>query len=102
MVLYNGDKAWNAATRLGEMIQAPRRRFATWALRWKAVTSWLTRKGGMNPVRLPKGNIFEPLIKALHTSAQGEFVDCVGMTNQMLEQSGSESRIHRTHQFVYT
>ena len=36
---------------------------------------------------LPSGNIFEPFIKALHTSAHGEFRDSIDMTNQMLEQS---------------
>lgn len=50
---------------------------------------------------LPRGNIFEPLIRALHTSEYDEFYDSIGMTNQMLERSGvNQNFIEHVNSFV--
>ena len=87
MVVYNGDKAWNAATRLRDMIRVPEA-IHDLGIAMDGGYILVDEKRLYESGELPSGNIFEPLIKALHTSAKGEFVDSFSMTNQMLEQSG--------------
>ena len=87
MVVYNGDKAWSAATRLSGMIQEPEA-FRNLGIAMDGGYVLVDEKRLYESGGLPSGNIFGPLIKAMHTSAKGEFVDSFSMTNQMLEQSG--------------
>ena len=79
MVLYNGDKGLERCDEAGRNDSGAGGVSRPGHCDGGRLPSWLTRKGGMNPVSLPKGNIFEPLIKALHTSAQGEFRDSFDM-----------------------
>ena len=51
--------------------------------------------------RLPSGNIFEPLIKTLHTSSSDEFVDNFKKTDQMLKESGENQKyIEHVYSFI--
>ena len=87
MVVYSGDRTWNAGTRLRDMIHVPAA-FRDLGIAMDGGYILIDEKRLYESGGLPSGNIFEPLITALHTSIFGEFFDSVGMTNQMLEQSG--------------
>ena len=51
--------------------------------------------------QLPSGNIFEPLIKTLHTSSSDEFVDNFKKTDQMLKESGENQKyIEHVYSFI--
>ena len=51
--------------------------------------------------QLPSGNIFEPLIKTLHTSGSDEFVDNFKKTDQMLKESGENQKyIEHVYSFI--
>ena len=72
MVVYNGEKAWNAATRLRDMIQTPAA-FRDLGIAMDGGYILVDEKHLYESGKLPSGNIFEPLITALHTSGFGEF-----------------------------
>ena len=86
MVIYNGDKAWNAETRLRDMIDAPEA-FSEMGVVMDGGYILIDEKRLYESGQLPSGNIFEPLITALHTGSVYEFFDSVKTTEQMLEES---------------
>ena len=87
MVVYNGEKAWNAATRLHDMIHTPAA-FRDLGIAMDGGYILVDEKRLYESGGLPSDNIFGPLIKALHTRADDEFAHGYDMTTQMLEQSG--------------
>ena len=100
MVVYSGDKAWNVGTRLRDMIHVPAA-FRDLGIAMDGGYILIDEKRLYESGGLPSGNIFEPLITALHTSIFGEFFDSVGMTNQMLEQSGvNQNFIEHVNSFI--
>ena len=86
MVIYNGDDAWNAETRLRNMIDAPEA-FSDIGVVMDGGYILIDEKRLYESGQLPSGNIFEPLITALHTSSVYDFFDSVKTTEQMLEES---------------
>ncbi len=86
MVIYNGDSAWNAETRLRDMIDAPEA-FSEMGVVMDGGYILIDEKRLYESGQLPSGNIFEPLITALHTGSVYEFFDSVKTTEQMLEES---------------
>ncbi len=100
MVIYNGDDAWNAETRLRNMIDTPeafRGTGFTMDGRYVLIDERRLYESG----QLPSGNIFEPLIKTLHTSSADEFVDNFKKTDQMLKESGEDQKyIEHVYSFI--
>ena len=100
MVIYNGDDAWNAETRLRNMIDTPaafRGMGFTMDGRYVLIDERRLYESG----QLPSGNIFEPLIKTLHTSSADEFVDNFKITDQMLKDSGENQKyIEHVYSFI--
>ena len=86
MVIYNGDKAWNAETRLRDMIDAPEA-FREMGVVMDGGYILIDEKRLYESGQLPSGNIFKPLFTALHTGSVYEFFDSVKTTEQMLEES---------------
>ena len=100
MVIYNGDSAWNAKTRLRNMIDAPEA-FRKMGVVMDGGYILIDEKRLYDSGQLPSGNIFAPLITALHTSNFGEFRDSIKMTDQMLEKSGeNQEYIEHVNSFI--
>ena len=100
MVIYNGDKTWNAATRLRDMIDAPKA-FRKMGVVMDGGYILIDEKRLYESGQLPSGNIFEPLITALHTSSVYEFFDSVKTTGQMLKESDvNQEFIEHVNSFI--
>ncbi len=91
IVLYNGDKTWNAETRLCNMIHTPAA-FSGMGFTVDGRYVLIDEKELYKTGQLPSGNIFEPLIKTLHTRSSDEFVDNFKKTDQMLNESGENQK----------
>ena len=100
MVIYNGDKAWNAETRLRDMIDAPKA-FRDMGVVMEGGYILIDEKELYKTGQLPSGNIFKPLIKTLHTSSSDEFVENFKKTDQMLKESGENQKyIEHVYSFI--
>ena len=100
MVIYNGDKTWNAETRLRDMIDAPKA-FRDMGVVMEGGYILIDEKELYKTGQLPSGNIFEPLITALHTNDVDEFFDSVKTTEQMLEESDvNQEFIEHVNSFI--
>ena len=100
MVLYNGDKTWNAETRLCNMIDAPEAFFDIGVV-IDGGYILIDEKELYKTGQLPSGNIFKPLITALHTNNVDVFFDSVKTTGQMLEESDvNQEFIEHVNSFI--
>ena len=100
MVIYNGDKAWNAETRLRDMIDAPKA-FRDMGVVMEGGYILIDEKELYKTGQLPSGNIFKSLITALHTNDVDEFFDNVKTTEQMLEESDvNQEFIEHVNSFI--
>ena len=100
MVIYNGDDAWNAETRLRNMIDAPEA-FSDIGVVMDGGYILIDEKRLYKTGQLPSGNIFKSLITALHTNDVDEFFDNVKTTEQMLEESDvNQEFIEHVNSFI--
>ncbi len=94
-VIYNGERPWDAETRLSEMIAVPQvLRDSGFAFdRYVLVDERSLYERGA----LPAGNVFGPLIAALHTGDAGEFASSFGLA---LERAGGLAAGPEAFEFV--